>query len=236
MINKYIMINLKSSLLLEDLDEYLKKINDLFIIDNIVFFPTSIYIPYFLNTKYEIGIQNISQVDDKNLTGQITAKQANSIGIKYTILGHSDIKDDDDIINQKIKEAINNNLNVVLCIGETLEERQMLKTYEVLYKQIKNRLRGIEKENIKNIFVAYEPILSVGTNILLTKEEISATIEIIKKIFVQNYDTIPNILYGGSVNKDNIKELNKIGSIDGFLIGSAAYNADELSKICKNIK
>ncbi len=236
MINKYIMINLKSSLLLEDLNKYLKKINDLFIIENIVFFPSSIYIPYFLNTKYEIGIQNISKINNKNTTGQITAKQASSIGIKYALIGHSDINDQEEDINKKIKEALSNNLNVVLCVGETLEERQMLKTYDVLYKQIKYRLRGIESKNIKNIFVAYEPVLSVGTNILLTKTEISSTIDLIKKIFIKNYDTLPNILYGGSVNEDNIKELNKINGIDGFLIGSAAYDANELEKICKNIK
>lgn len=236
MINKYIMINLKSSLLLEDVDEYLKKINNLFIIENLVFFPSNIYIPYFLSTKYEIGIQNIANKNDKNLTGQITAKQAKSIGLKYAIIGHSDLKEEDEIINQKIKEAIKNKLKIVLCIGETLEERQMLKTYDVLYKQIKNRLRGIEKDDITDIFIAYEPILSVGTNILLKKDEISSTIEIIRKIFIQNYDTMPIILYGGSVNKNNINELNKIGNVDGFLIGSAAYDAEELEKICKNIK
>lgn len=235
MINKYIMINLKSSLLLEDVDGYIKKINDFFSAKNIVFFPTSIYIPYFLNTKYEIGIQDVAISDDKNITASVTAKQAKSINIKYAILGHSDIEQTDEDINKKIKSSIDNKIKVVLCIGETLEERQMLKTYDILYKQIKNRLRGIEKEDIKNIFIAYEPKLSVGTNLLLKNEEISTTIELIKKIFIQNYDTLPNILYGGSVNSENINELNKI-NIDGFLIGSAAYDAEELIKICKNIK
>lgn len=237
MINKYIFVNLKSSLLFNDVYNYLNVINDEFFISNLVIFPSNIYIPYFLENKYDVGIQNISNNIDKNFTGEITVLQAKSMGIKYVIIGHSDrnFLESDEIINQKIKLALENDFKVIVCIGETQEKRQMLKTYDVLYRQIKNRLRGIDKKYFSNMFIAYEPVLSIGTNILLSNEEIKDTIELIRNIFYKNYDYIPYMLYGGSVNIENIKQLNKISNIDGFLIGTAAYDPKNLVKIIKKI-
>ena len=234
MINKYIIANLKMNMFTTQISEYLKIISDKMFVSNLIICPTSIYIPYFLNHSYEVGLQNIYYENDGPFTGEISPKQASSLGIKYAIIGHSDRRsmgEDNLIINKKIKKALENSIKVILCVGETYEEREMLKTDKILKTQILSGLRGVDKKYFNNILIAYEPVWAVGTNKLPNKKEISSCITFIKNICKTNLEGIPFILYGGSINEKNIKELNKIENVDGFLIGNSSCDAEKLIKI-----
>lgn len=239
MINKYIVANHKMNMSTTEIGEYLKKINEKMFVSNLIICPTSIYIPYFLNHNYDVGIQNIYYENDGPFTGEISPKQASSLGIKYAIIGHSDRRnmgEDNLTINKKIKKTLENGMKSILCIGETFEEREMLKTDKILKHQILSGLRGVAKKDFKNILIAYEPVWAVGTNKLPNKKEISACINFIKNICKTNLEGIPFILYGGSVNEKNIKQLNEIDNLDGFLIGNSSCDVDKLTKIIEIIE
>ena len=168
MANKLVIANHKMNMEAKELNDYLKeleKINN----KNVVICPTSIYIPYFLKKGFEVGIQNTFMHSNGAYTGEVSPKQAKSLGVNYTILGHSErrscLEESDTFINKKVLEALNNKLKVVLCIGETLEERNMLKTDKILKRQVINGLRNVE--NIDNVIIAYialqkQPVLREG--------------------------------------------------------------------------
>ena len=154
-----------------------------------------------------------------------------NIGANYVIIGHSENRnkgETDKLINQKIKSAINAKLKVILCIGETLKEKRSGKTKSVLSKQIKY---GLDKIKIKtNLFIAYEPVWSIGTGKILKSSELNQAIKFIKSKFKKK---TPQILYGGSVNTNNINNLKNINGLNGFLIGGASQNAKNFIDIVK---
>jgi len=231
--NKLIIANHKMNMDANQVNEYLKELGKIEN-KNVVICPTSIYIPYFLKKKYKVGIQNTFIHDSGSYTGEVSPNQAKSLGVSYTILGHSErriyLDETDTLINKKVLEALNAGLKVILCIGETLEERNMLRTDRVLKRQVINALRNVEQ--IDNIIIAYEPIWAIGTGIVPTNKEISATNSYIKTIVDNLYpDNNVKIIYGGSVNEKNIKELNKIKEVDGFLVGGASLNTKAFLKI-----
>ena len=205
-----------------------------------------IYCPPYtlLNTFYErvknsnisIGAQNChSHSEYGAFTGSVNAKLIKSSGAKFVILGHSENRkngENDLIINKKIHSVLKENLNVIFCIGETLTEKKNKKTYSVLKKQITKGLKGIKKLN--NILVAYEPIWSIGTGLIPNNSELLKNISNIKKIFkkFKKYSNI-KILYGGSVNPKNIRELAQIKAINGFLVGGASLNSKKFIDIIK---
>ena len=179
------------------------------------------------NTKVSIGAQNChSNSDYGPFTGFINAKLIKSTGAKYIILGHSENRNDgetDLIINKKIVSALKENLKVIFCIGEKLSEMKKKQTQSVLKKQLSNGLKGIK--NIKNIIIAYEPVWSIGTGVVPQNSELSKNIKYIKKIlFKMKIRKNIKILYGGSVNPKNAKELAQIKEINGFLIGGSSLN------------
>lgn len=233
MANKLIIANHKMNLDVKELKEYLeglKEINS----KNVVICPTSIYIPYFLNKKFKVGIQNTFIHSKGAYTGEVSPMQAKSLGVSYTIIGHSErrsyLEENDSLINKKVIEALKYNLKVILCIGETLEEKNMLKTDKILKRQLINDLRNIEL--IDNIVIAYEPVWAIGSGIIPNNKEISATVSYIRGIIDNLY---PNnnikVVYGGSINEKNIEKLNKIECLDGFLIGGTSLNPTSFLKI-----
>lgn len=238
--NKIVVANMKMNLTIEEISEYLKVINKEVTSKRVIFCPTSIYIPYFLKHDYSVGIQNTFIHESGAYTGEISPKQAALMGINYTIIGHSErrlyFKETDSLIAEKVKDAVNNNLGVILCIGETLEEKNMLKTNRILKRQLINALRDLEKEMIDNIVIAYEPVWSIGSGKVPSNKEIESIVEYIKMIVKEamDYDNIP-VLYGGSVNEKNIKELNKMKSIVGFLIGGASTDANKMLTIIEEV-
>ena len=186
----------------------------------------------FKNCLIDIGAQNCHENDDYGAhTGYINSKMLKSIGANYVIIGHSENRkkgENNNLINLKVKSAIKAKLKVILCIGETLSEKRKRKTKSILSKQIKIGLKNIKKNS--NIFIAYEPIWSIGTGNIPNQYELEKILEFIKKRFKGK---APKILYGGSVNPQNIMDLKGVNYLDGFLIGGASQNAKKFIDIVK---
>ena len=186
------------------------------------------------NSNVFIGAQNCHSVSEHGAyTGSINAKLIKSTGAKYIILGHSENRksgETDKIINKKIHSALKENLKVIFCIGEKLSEKK--NTYNVLRKQLINGLKDIKK--IESIIIAYEPVWSIGTGIVPKNSELTINVRNIKKIlFKFKKSKINKILYGGSVNPNNVKELAKIKEINGFLVGGASLSPKKFIDIIK---
>ena len=183
-------------------------------------------------TKIEIGAQNCHHSYDYGaFTGQVNSIMLKNVGSKYIILGHSEnrqLGETDNLINLKIKNAIKSGLKVIFCIGETLKQRKEKKTNQILKKQINKGLKSIK--NKSKIMIAYEPVWSIGTGVIPKEAALTQTISFIKSRFKNK---CPKILYGGSVNDNNIEKLKKIPDIDGFLIGGASQNSKKFIDIIK---
>ena len=192
---------------------------------------------YFKNKKILIGSQNCYQKDGfSSNTAAISPYMIKSVGANYTLVGHSDNRsegDTNEMLKNKVIFALKNNLKVVFCIGENKIEKKNKKTFSVLKKQI---IKVLEKKFNKNsILVAYEPIWSIGTGKIPTKNELEKTIIYIKKILNQIYrKKSPAVLYGGSVDGNSVKIFKDIKEIDGFLIGGASKSSKKFIDIIKN--
>ena len=184
----------------------------------------------FLKTSVEVGAQNCHEsMSDAPLTGSVNPSMLKSVGAKYVIIGHSENRqsgETDKLINLKIKAAIKAGLKVIFCIGETLSQKRKKITKKILSKQIKLGLNNVQRS--KNIIIAYEPVWSIGTGVIPKSSELLKTIDFIKDKARNN-----KVLYGGSVNSKNIRELKLIRSIDGFLIGGASQEAKKFIDIIK---
>ena len=225
--NKLIIGNMKMNLTKTEIDSYIEKISNIKNV-NVVICPTSIYIPYFINKGFKIGIQNVFYFDKGSYTGEVSAYQASSLGVEYALVGHSErrtnFNETNDINSLKLKQIIDNDLKAILCIGEKKEEP----LEETLYNQI-SILKDISK--LDNVIIAYEPVWAIGTNVIPTNEEIIKATNYIKKLVKEKFDFDIKVLYGGSVNKNNIDALSNIKEIDGFLIGGASLNVEEFINI-----
>ena len=226
---KYLVCNFKNKLLKDDILKYNKSLVDIETKVKLVLCPPSIYLDMFDKSGYELGVQDISSFMDKTITGEIEATQVNSMGAKYVIVGHSERRIyrheiNIDFIN-KINNAVENGLNVIYCIGETLNEKENGRTYEVLEKQISEVLNNVE---IKNIMIAYEPVWAIGTGKVPEADEIKENIKFINDIIMEKYEEKLDILYGGSVNDTNIGELCTIKGLNGFLVGGASLDPNKV--------
>jgi len=172
--------------------------------------PEYIYIPLFIANDYTVGSQNISDEAFGAHTGEVSSKALADIGVKYTLIGHSELRNKyNENIDKKIKLAKKNGLKVILCIGE--EEGNPI-------QKIEKQLENIDKD----VIISYEPIWSIGTNNIPSNEEIDKIVKYIKS------KGFSKVFYGGSVNEDNIEKLNEISSLDGFLIGSCTLKPDSI--------
>ena len=226
---KYLVCNFKNKLLKDDILKYNKSLVAIETKVKLVLCPPSIYLDMFDKSGYELGVQDISSFMDKTITGEIEATQVKSMGAKYVIVGHSERRIyrheiNIDFIN-KINNAVENGLNVIYCIGETLNEKENGRTYEVLEKQISEVLNNVE---IKNIMIAYEPVWAIGTGKVPEADEIKENIKFINDIIMEKYEEKLDILYGGSVNDTNIGELCTIKGLNGFLVGGASLDPNKV--------
>ncbi len=193
------------------------------------------FIKKFSKSKILVGGQNCHEIEDYgSFTGSISPKMLKDLGCKFVILGHSENRtsgESDDDINKKIRSALNKNLKIIFCIGETLKEKRKKLTHSILKKQINRGLKGVK--NFQNILIAYEPVWSIGTGIIPKDEELKTNVrKIIKLISKRTKIKLP-ILYGGSVNSNNISSLKNIIGINGFLVGSASQSTKKFIDIIK---
>ena len=227
---KIIALNLKMNLGYKEILDYIKTIQNK-VTDNyeVVFFPTSIYLDLFKKSGYLVGAQNVHFENKGAYTGEISPYQLKSLGVDYTLVGHSErrlhFKENDILINEKVKGALKNQLKVILCVGETDEERLSNKTYSVIENQLKNNLQNIDLEDVT---IAYEPVWAIGSGKTPTKDEIDEVVSFIKKKVKQENAIDIRVLYGGSVNKENIKDIMSIESVDGVLVGSSSIDPNYL--------
>ena len=186
-------------------------------------------------SKLLIGAQNCHFSNKFGaFTGSINPKMVENSGAKYIIIGHSENRlqgDTDDIINKKIQSSLKMKLKVIFCIGETLREKKRGFTNRVLNSQITKGMKDIKKLN--NIIIAYEPVWSIGTGIIPNDLELKKNIAFIRHKLKIKYKKIKKfrILYGGSVNTNNIEKLNKISNLSGFLIGGASQSSKKFIDI-----
>jgi len=229
---KYLICNFKNKLLKEDIIKYNNSLGDIETKINLVLCPPSIYLSLFDKTGYDLGVQDISSFMDKTITGEIEASQVKSLGATYVIVGHSERRMYKHEINidfiNKINNALENKLNVIYCIGETLSDKENGSTYEVLEKQISEVLNNVE---IKNIMIAYEPVWAIGTGNVPSGKEIKENIDFINDLLYEKYEIKLDILYGGSVNDENIEELCGIKGLSGFLVGGASLDVDKVKEM-----
>ena len=206
---------------------------------NVYFAPTSIYLSKFTDNNLNTVAQDVSSFKIGSYTGDVSASQLKSIGINYSIVGHSERRkyyDDDKLVNEKIIRLLEQNLNPILCIGESKEERENKSYLEILKKEIDDAFKNIKKDFLKNITIAYEPIWSIGTGIVPINEDIEKVIEEIKKYVKNSYLFDIKVLYGGSVNNKNIDDLEKIDILDGYLIGGCSLKIKEFNELIEKVK
>ena len=184
----------------------------------------------FKNSNIQLGAQNLYFEDEGAYTGEISAMMLKSVGCQIAIVGHSERRqlfgEDDSMINTKIKSAIKNNITPILCVGESLSQRQNNETFTIIENQLAKDLLDIKE----TVIIAYEPIWAIGSGKVANSEQIFEVHEFIKKFI----DT--KVLYGGSVNAQNAGELSKIQNVDGFLVGGASLDAQKFYEIVLNFE
>ncbi len=190
------------------------------------------------DTDIKVGAQNVFYENKGAYTGEVSPVMLKDLNVDYVIIGHSERRkyfhETDEIINLKIKATMSENLNVIFCIGETLEERESEKTFDVLKKQIEKGLENIEKYN--SLVLAYEPVWAIGTGKVASEFQIEEAHAFIrnrlKDIYSDKADRI-RILYGGSVSPENIHPIMNIANVDGVLVGGASLDPEKFLKIIK---
>lgn len=190
-------------------------------------------------TNIKIGAQNMHWEEKGAYTGEISAEMLKSINVEYVIIGHSErrqyFSETDETVNKKIKKALQVGLKPILCVGETLEQREAGIVEQIITTQTEKALEGLTKEQVEKVVIAYEPIWAIGTGKTATKEDANDAIKMIRgkiaEIYGQNVAKGVIIQYGGSVKAANAKELFEMSDIDGGLVGGASLKLDEFEKI-----
>lgn len=234
MSKKIIIANMKTKSNYSDIKQYLKTLDGKVTYSGVIFMPTSLYAPYFIEKGYKVGLQDIFFEKEGSYTGEILPCQAKSLGIKYVMVGHSErriyLNESNQTINKKIKNALEAKMGVVLCVGETKEEKALMETKEAIRRQLFTALKGIE--NLKNLIIAYEPVWAIGSGKIPSKRELAKTVDFIKEFVAEIKDGEKvKVLYGGSVRSKSLPIFNQIENLDGYLIGGASNDAEEFLKI-----
>ena len=192
------------------------------------------------NTNIKVGAQNVHWAESGAFTGEISADMLKEIGVEYVIIGHSERRqyfgETDESVNKRTLKALEAGLKPIICVGETLAEREKGKTDEVVTRQTKAAFKDIPKEELKNIVIAYEPVWAIGTGKTATADDANSTIKVIRDTMAELYckncaEETVRIQYGGSMNPKNASELMAMPEIDGGLIGGASLKAEDFSKV-----
>ena len=206
--------------------------------------PQHIHIPLLQNlaknkNKIQVGSQNCSHVNDGAYTGDISPKSLNDLKVPFTLIGHSErrsvFNESNETLNTKTLNALKNNLKVIFCCGETLEERESGNTEKVVQTQLDEGLKNLPKDMQPNIIVAYEPVWAIGTGKTASPAQAQDVHAFIRKHLSKNHNWNEDeliIQYGGSVKPSNVDELLNCPDIDGALVGGASLKAADFDKLC----
>ncbi|MFH1387356.1 MAG: triose-phosphate isomerase [bacterium] len=188
-----------------------------------------------------VGAQNLFWEEKGAFTGEISPQMLKSVGCTYVIIGHSErrqyFSETDETVNKRLNAALKHNLKPIICVGETLTEREANKTLKVIETQVRGGLKDLPKEQMDKVVIAYEPVWAIGTGKTATPEQAEEVHAFIRKLISEIFDkTVADqirILYGGSMTPDNVKTLMGQPDIDGGLVGGASLKADGFAKIVK---
>ena len=193
-------------------------------------------------TNIKVGAENVHWAKSGAFTGEISADMLVELGTEYVVIGHSERRqyfgETDQTVNMRMKAALQAGLKPIVCVGETLEEREGNKTEEVVVRQTVEAFKDIDENELKNIVIAYEPVWAIGTGKTATSEQANDTIKIIRNAMAKLYgdknaEDVVRIQYGGSMNPSNVKELMAMPEIDGGLIGGASLDAAKFTQVVK---
>jgi len=193
------------------------------------------------NFPIEVIAQNIHQKSNGAYTGEVSCDMLKSIGILTTLIGHSErrayFNEDDFVLLEKVKFAIDSGMNIIFCFGEQLKDRKSNKHFDIVKSQLENTVLKLNSESWKNIILAYEPVWAIGTGETASPEQAQEMHEFVRSCISKSYGDIISdeisILYGGSVKPSNAIEIFSKKDVDGGLIGGASLNAFDFSEIIK---
>ncbi len=237
---KYLICNLKANKTYEEMLNYkeqLTKINHEKL--NFILAPSSIYLSLFKDSNLNLCIQDIALNEKLNLTGDISMNQIKSLDVTYAIIGHYErrkyYKETEHEILEKIKDALDNKIKVIYCIGESIEERERKVEYQVLEREIARIFNKLDNTDLKNIIIAYEPTYLIGKSSTYDILKIRSMINFIKKLIKDYYGIDIDVVFGGSVNQENIDNLLSLNDLDGFIICSSILNPENITRIIEKM-
>ena len=193
-------------------------------------------------TNIHVGAENVHWAEKGAFTGEISANMLVELGVEYVVIGHSERRqyfgETDQTVNMRVKAALAHGLKPIICVGETLEQREGNLTEEVVVRQTVEAFKDIDANELANIVIAYEPVWAIGTGRTATSEQANDTIKIIRDAMAKLYgdktaEDVVRIQYGGSMNPSNVKELMAMPEIDGGLIGGASLVAEKFAQVVK---
>jgi len=192
-------------------------------------------------SNIKLGAQNCYYEDNGAYTGEVSPVMLKDIGVEYVVIGHSERRsyfaESDDLVNKKAKALLKKGLKPIICVGESLEQREAGETENIVRKQVFRDLDGIEPYQLKDVVIAYEPIWAIGTGKTATSEEANRVISLIrdtiKEMYSEKEASVLRIQYGGSVKPENATELMTQSEIDGALVGGASLDAEAFEAIVK---
>ena len=195
----------------------------------------------FKGSRVGVGAQNMSQFESGAYTGEVSGEQLKDVGVKYVIIGHSERRglynETNDTVNKKTHAAFLQSLRPIVCVGESLEEREIGVTNDLVAMQVKSALYGIREDIVRNLIIAYEPIWAIGTGRTATPEDAQAVCfeirSVLRSLYGARVARSISILYGGSMNDKNAFDLLAQPDIDGGLIGGASLKPDTFATIIK---
>lgn len=190
-------------------------------------------------TNIKIGAQNMHYADNGAFTGEISAAMLNELNIDYVVLGHSErrqyFNETNETVNKKVVKALESGIDPILCVGETLEEREAGDTKNVCKEQTEKALVGVSAQDMKKVVIAYEPIWAIGTGKTATAEDANDVIayirEVVKGLYGEEISEEVRIQYGGSVKPSNVAEIMNQSDIDGALVGGASLLASDYTEL-----
>lgn len=186
-----------------------------------------------------VGAQNMCAEESGAFTGEVSASMLLDLGVDFAVLGHSERRhvygEDDELVNRKVHRALNSGLDVILCIGETIEERQDGRTEEIVRRHTSEGLRDVDPADMARVTLAYEPVWAIGTGLTATPEqagEVHTYVRgVLSGLFDESIAEATRIQYGGSVKPSNVAELMAVDGVDGALVGGASLQADDFLPI-----